>query len=70
MSRSNDTSIGAAVVVWGCFCIFVILAWPVNVYRLTQCDFEAPYRCEVAHTLGLLAVPAAMITVWFDTDSK
>lgn len=42
-----------------------ILAWPMNAYRLTLCDFEAPYKCEVIHTIGVVVPPAAVVTVWF-----
>ena len=54
--------------------IFLWLAWActwlTNVYEVTQCDFDAPYKCEVIHTVGIVIPPASIITVWFDTDSK
>lgn len=50
--------------------VLVFLAtWSVNMYKLTQCDFESPYRCEVIHGLG--AIPLFSIgTVWASTDNK
>ena len=45
--------------------LLVITAWVINFYKLTQCDFQAPYKGEVIHAVGL--VPAfAPITVWFN----
>ena len=46
------------IVMWGC--------WGVNLWKLTQCDFEAPYKCEVTHGVGLYP-PAEMFTLWIDT---
>ncbi len=41
-----------------------IIAWIVNLVKLLGCDFEAPYKDEIIHLIGL--VPgASMITCWF-----
>ena len=40
--------------------------WFVNAYKLTQCDFESPYKCEAIHAAGLIGAPLAAVTVWFD----
>jgi len=45
--------------------IFVISCWIGNVIRLVQCDFEAPYKGEIIHTLGL-APGISLVTVWFN----
>ena len=45
-----------------------VAAWFVNFYKVTQCDFEAPYKSEVLHGLGVFCPPAAIITVWFDSN--
>lgn len=49
------------------FALLLVLSWPVNVWKLTQCDFEGPYRCEAIHALGLIPV-LAPFTVWAGTD--
>jgi hypothetical protein len=47
------------------FWLFLIVSWVKNVYEITQCDYEAPYKCEVLHLAGL--VPGvSMITAWVD----
>jgi hypothetical protein len=47
--------------------VILLLSWPVNLYRLTQCDFKSDYRCEVIHAVGLIPM-AAPFTVWFGVD--
>ena len=42
-------------------------AWCVNLYKLINCDFEAPYKGEIVHAIGLIP-PAALVTVWFDEN--
>lgn len=49
--------------------IIGLLAFVLNIVKLTDCDFAAPYRCEAIHGIGLLP-PAAIVTVWFATDKE
>ena len=47
--------------------IFIIGSWIGNVIKITNCDFEPNYECEVIHLAGL--VPGvSLITVWIDSD--
>lgn len=48
--------------------LIALTAWVFNIYKLAECDFASPYRCEVIHAVGIFP-PAALITVWFGTDS-
>jgi len=41
-----------------------LTAWCVNFFKLTQCDFQAPYKGEVIHAVGIIP-PFALVTVWF-----
>jgi hypothetical protein len=50
------------------FMLFMSATWWYNGYKLTQCDFDALYKCEAIHGLGLFAAPASVVTVWFSTD--
>ena len=43
------------------------ISWLVNLFKLTECDFNAPYRCETVHGIGIFP-PAALVTVWLETD--
>lgn len=45
-----------------------LLPWPINAYKLSNCDFKSDYKCEVMHGIGVFVPPAAIVTVWFGTD--
>lgn len=48
----------------------VLLApWVCNFYKLSNCDFDSDYKCEVIHGVGVVVPPASYITVWFGDDS-
>ncbi len=42
-----------------------IIGWVSNIVKLTNCDFESPYKCEVVHTVGIIP-PVGAITGWID----
>jgi hypothetical protein len=57
-----------------CFLIAILVvapisSWVVNLIKLTECDFESPYKCEVVHAVGIIG-PVSLVTVWFDTDAS
>lgn len=45
--------------------LFIVVCWVVNLIKLFQCDFAAPYKDEVIHGIGLFVFFASPITVWF-----
>lgn len=47
----------------------LIGSYIVNAMKLSDCDFESPYRCELIHVIGLIP-PAQVVTVWFATDEE
>lgn len=55
-------SIGSIAVLW---ILIVFGSWAGNIYKLASCDFEAPYKSEIIHTIGLLP-GVSLVTVWFD----
>lgn len=56
---------GGVILFFLAIAISVGIAWGVNFYKLTKCDFAAPYKGEVIHGIGL--VPAfSIFTAWFD----
>lgn len=42
-------------------------SWIVNLVKLIKCDFEAPYKGEIVHAIGLIPV-ASVVTVWFSDE--
>lgn len=41
----------------------VAVGWIKNIIKLSECDFEAPYKAEVIHGVGLIP-PVGMVTGW------
>lgn len=72
MKRNSGTELGAFLLLVG-FIGWLLLSWPVNLYKMTQCDWssgeDTNWKCEVIHTAGLIP-SVSMITVWFGTDKK
>lgn len=59
----------AIFIVGLCITLVIGTAWVVNLKKLTDCDFEAPYRCEVVHGVGIIP-PVALVTAWIGTDAN
>ena len=47
--------------------LFILVSWLTNIYKLTECDFKEPYKCEIIYAIGLVP-PAAIVTAWIDID--
>lgn len=45
-------------------------SWIWNAVKLTSCDFESNYRCELIHGAGLVVPPLSIVTVWFGDDGR
>lgn len=45
--------------------LVVGVGWVKNIMKLADCDFEAPYKAEVVHAIGLVP-PVGMVTGWLD----
>jgi hypothetical protein len=44
--------------------LFVITSYIVNVVKLVNCNFEAPWKSEVIHAIGLIP-GCSIVTAWF-----
>ncbi len=47
--------------------VFIAVGWVKNLIKLTDCDFQSPYKCEVVHTIGIVPV-VGMITGWITIE--
>jgi len=47
--------------------ILAITGWGINLYKLTQCDFVAPYKCEAIRTIGIVP-PLGAILGWIPIE--
>lgn len=67
ITKKSNMSINRIFTFSGLFfgLIFAVIAtsWCVNLYKLTQCDFQAPWKGEIIHAVGLIPI-AAPVTVW------
>ena len=41
--------------------VFATVGWIANIVKLTGCDFEAPYKCEVMRSIGIVPVIGAVM---------
>jgi hypothetical protein len=57
----NYKNYAAAVFI---FYVYMGVAWIVNLVKLLSCDFDAPYKEEFIHTIGMIP-GVSMITCWF-----
>jgi len=49
--------------------VVVACSWVGNLIKLTDCDFEAPYKCEAVHAIGLIPI-VSLVTVWVDVEEN
>lgn len=47
--------------------LIMVTSWVLNAYQLFKCDFEASYKGEVIHAVGLFT-PTFIITGWTSWD--
>ena len=51
--------------IWAVLVIAYFLGWCRCIYKLTQCNFNAPYKAEVFYTVGVVTSLGGVIG-WFD----
>ena len=52
----NQSLHNFSVIVIAIIVIAAGMGWAKNLIKLTECDFDSPYKAEVIHTLGLIPV--------------
>lgn len=70
MNISPKTLIGSAGSIIGLSLAFSALAFImscVSAYKLTQCDFEAPYKAEVLYGIGIIP-PVGLVMGFLTID--
>ena len=55
----NQSLHNFSVIVIAIIVIAAGIGWVKNLIKLTECDFESPYKAEVIHTLGLVPIIGA-----------
>lgn len=46
------------------FISFFIVSYIMNIVKIIGCDFEASYKEEIIHAIGIFVPPLSMITAW------
>ena len=44
-------------------CVYTLVGWIVNLYKLIACDGEPPYKDEIIHAVGLIPI-VSWFTAW------
>lgn len=50
--------------------IYILLVWGyiANIYKLTECNFKAPYKAEVIRVVGIVVPPVGCVTGFMHID--
>lgn len=65
----NQKGSAAYVILYFAMVIGILLSvvgWFLNAYRLTNCDFQTPYKCEVVRVTGIFVPPVGAVTGYMD----
>jgi len=49
--------------------IIIFTGWVKNIIKLSNCDFEAPYKAEIIYGVGLIP-PVGAVTGWLDIGDQ
>ncbi len=70
IKKRTKLSYSNAVMLVSLLCVALASSWLINVAKFVDCDFKSDYKCEVVHGVGIVLVPASIITVWFESDEE
>lgn len=59
----NDSNDGPGCII--SIYIFFGICYIINLVKLIQCDFDAPWKEEIIHAIGTILPLAAPVTMWF-----
>lgn len=64
MNRKGSADVGGCIVVliW----LALISGYFMNIYKLIQCDFKAPYKAEAIRGVGVATGVVGAFVGWFD----
>jgi len=69
MSSNPTASVTVGITVLAVISL-AIVGFFMNIYKLTQCDFEAPYRAEAVRIIGIPVPIVGMIAGYCDLDDS
>ena len=65
MRKNTNKSAGALLILPVAIILIIGTGWVKNIIKLSECDFQSPYKAEVIHMAGLIP-PVGMVTGWMD----
>lgn len=60
MKKNQKGSGNVAAIVVLLIWIVAGIGWVKNIIKLAECDFEAPYKAEVIHAVGIVPIVGAV----------
>ena len=63
--QKGYTAVEVVVVLQIVLALAIGTGWVKNIIKLSNCDFEAPYKAEVIHAIGIIP-PVGAIVGWMD----
>ncbi len=70
MSGSSEAVAGSFGILWLVFILCCGIGWVMNIYKLTQCDFETPYKTEVIRVVSTVVPVIGGFTGWMDIGEE
>ncbi len=67
MSKTKKSQLGSVGVLALVWIVWLVVSWGVNFSKFIDADFEAPYKKEVVHGLGIVPF-IALVTCWIDIE--
>lgn len=61
----KDKGLGLAIIG---FYILAVWGYIANIYKLTDCDFDKPYKAEVIRVVGIVVPPVGCVTGFMHID--
>ena len=60
--RDNNITGFLVIGIW----LTCIIGWSMNIYKLTQCDFDTPLKAEVIRAVGIPVFPIGVVIGFMD----
>jgi len=70
MSGSGEVAAGLVGIVWLVFILVCGVGWVMNIYKLTQCDFDAPYKTEIIRVVSTVVPIVGGFTGWMEIGEE
>lgn len=58
-----------AGILWVFYLVYLVSSWSVNVYKLTELNFESPYKAEVIRSISVVS-PLFLVTGFMDIGEE